>query len=129
MHPTLAQYVADNEAARDRLFGLVDTLSDEELARPVGEHWTVAIILLHLAYWDRRNAAILERNLRDLWAPEGEPDWMDDVQNDALLDEWRLVPAPVAVALLKESVQRINAVAAALPDDSSNTSSHATRCT
>jgi len=117
VHPTLAEYVADNQAASARLFALVDELTDEELATPVGEHWTIAIILLHLAYWDRRNAAILERNRRDLWAPEGEPDWMDDVQNDALLDEWRLIPAPAAVALLKESVRRINAAAAALSEN------------
>lgn len=117
MHPTLAQYVADNEAASVRLFDLVDQLTHEELATPVGEHWTIAIILLHLAYWDRRNTAILDHNRQGLWAPEGEPDWMDDVQNDALLDEWRLMPAAAAVTLLKASIERFDAAAAALPDD------------
>ena len=50
-------FVELNHAATERLRALAARLSDEELQHPVGQHWTVAITLAHLAFWDRRDAA------------------------------------------------------------------------
>lgn len=47
-------FVERNRVATNRIRTLVDRLSDQELQQPVGEHWTVAITLAHLAFWDRR---------------------------------------------------------------------------
>ncbi|HEV8633862.1 MAG TPA: DinB family protein [Chloroflexota bacterium] len=46
-------YMAKNGAARDRLEAVVSRLTDGEMARPLGNGWTVAAGLCHLAFWDR----------------------------------------------------------------------------
>jgi len=111
------EYVEANRAAAERVRALLDALSEDDLGTLMGEHWTVAIALAHLAYWDRRHAEVLQHNLDGLWAPEGEPDWMDDVQNDALLHEWRLLPPLQVPPLLLASMERIDWLVAAVPDD------------
>ena len=40
---------------------MAERLSDAELLTPVGEHWTVAIVMAHLAFWDRRVMYVLEK--------------------------------------------------------------------
>ena len=47
-------FIALNRASTERIRALAARLSDEEMQHPVGEHWTVAIALAHLAFWDRR---------------------------------------------------------------------------
>ena len=47
-------YVDLNRASTDRMRALATGLTDEALQHPVGEHWTVAITLVHLAWWDGR---------------------------------------------------------------------------
>jgi hypothetical protein len=64
--PDERPYVAENAAELERLRGLVARLSDEELARPLDGGWMAATVLAHLAFWDRRNLALLER-----WRREG----------------------------------------------------------
>jgi hypothetical protein len=76
-------YLAENERERRRLQELVEHLSDEELAHPMGDGWTVAAVLVHAAFWDYRIVSWLER-----WGPDGsgpEPtyegddvDWIND---------------------------------------------------
>jgi hypothetical protein len=39
-------------------------LSDAELNRPVGEHWTVAVALAHIQYWDGRGLGAIEARKR-----------------------------------------------------------------
>ena len=66
-------------------------LSDEELQRPVGEHWTVAIALAHIQYWDGRAVGAIEA-----WRRHGLPLtlWTDGegVVNDVLLPAWAECP-------------------------------------
>ena len=54
-------FIHENTKERDRLFRLTARLNDPDLARPAGEHWTVATKLLHLAFWDQYCAALLKR--------------------------------------------------------------------
>jgi uncharacterized damage-inducible protein DinB len=54
-------YNDGNASARERLQRVVYQLSDTDLARPVGDEWTVATTLAHLAFWDRRHLALLQR--------------------------------------------------------------------
>src|SRR5882672_2875973 len=56
-------YIARNETERTRLRALVARLSDTDLARPLPAGWTVAGVLAHLAFWDQRALALLERDL------------------------------------------------------------------
>ena len=66
-------------------------LSDEDLLRPVGEHWTVGIALAHIQYWDGRAVGALEA-----WRRHGLPLtlWTDGegLINDVRLAVWHEVP-------------------------------------
>lgn len=63
---TTPSYIAENAAERERLRRLLARLSDADFDRPLGDDWTVGATLAHLAFWDRRNLAVLER-----WQREG----------------------------------------------------------
>ncbi len=62
-------------------------LSDGDLRRPVGEHWTVGIALAHIQYWDGRAVGALEA-----WRRHGLPLTLwtsgEGVINDVLLPVW-----------------------------------------
>jgi hypothetical protein len=49
-----SDFVQDNAKELQRLRDLVARLSEEELHAPVNEHWTVAGVLGHAAFWDAR---------------------------------------------------------------------------
>ena len=51
-------FIEQNRASTARIRTLA-ALPDDALRVPVGEHWTVAITLAHLAFWDRRVLAVL----------------------------------------------------------------------
>jgi hypothetical protein len=53
-------FVELNRASRERMAALAERLSDEEMQTRVGEHWTVAIVFAHLAWWDRRVMYVLD---------------------------------------------------------------------
>jgi hypothetical protein len=65
-------FVELNRASTARIRALAVRLSDVELQHPVGQHWTVAIVFAHLAFWDRRVLYVLDMTERDgkLFIPE-----------------------------------------------------------
>ncbi len=83
-------YSERNRTQTRRLKGLL-SLTDEDLQRPVGEHWTVGIALAHIQYWDGRAVGAIEA-----WRRHGLPLtlWTDGegVINDVRLPVWREVP-------------------------------------
>jgi len=84
-------YNERNRVQTQRLKGL-RRLSDKDLRRPVGEHWTIVVALAHLQYWDGRAVGALEA-----WRRHGLPLalWTDregTVVNDARLPVWREQP-------------------------------------
>jgi hypothetical protein len=101
-------FVERNRASTDRMRALADRLNDSELARPVGEHWTVAIALAHLAFWDRRVLYVLDQTERDgtLEVPE-----IDVFVNDLSLPLWAAIPpreaARIAIATAEELDRRL----------------------
>ena len=64
-------------------------LTDEALQHPVGEHWTVAITLAHLAWWDGRVSYVLDMTERNgaLSVPQ-----IDLIVNDLALPFWAAIP-------------------------------------
>ncbi len=70
-----------------RRLKVLRSLTDEDLLRPVGEHWTVGIALAHIQYWDGRAAGAIEA-----WRHHGLPLtlWTDGegVVNDVRLPVW-----------------------------------------
>ena len=83
-------FVEENTRELERMRRIVDRLSEDDLRRPVGEHWTVAGILGHIAFWDGRNLALagkLERGVP--FSPSDvEPedvDWINDAARPLIL--------------------------------------------
>jgi hypothetical protein len=76
-------FVAPNARELERMRALVSRLSDRQLGEMVNEHWSVAGVLGHIAFWDGRAlylAGKLQRG-EPLRAPENEPDdvhWIND---------------------------------------------------
>ncbi len=88
---------SQDEPQRRRLEALVNTLSDAQLATRLGEHWTIAIALAHLAFWDRRAAELVGKWQREgRVAAAGEGVDTAQILNDALLPTWRALPARAA---------------------------------
>jgi uncharacterized damage-inducible protein DinB len=82
-------YIGDNQASRERLWGLIARLGDDDFEKSVGYGWTVGAALAHLAHWDRNTQANLEE-----WERTGVkivPTDPDPI-NDGLLPQWLATP-------------------------------------
>jgi sulfite reductase beta subunit-like hemoprotein len=69
-------YVIENDRERERLRALVARLGDAELGVHVNQHWTIAGVLAHVAFWDARQLVLIGKLERD------EPFTSDDVEPD-----------------------------------------------
>ncbi len=111
-------YIAQNDAERGRLRGLVGRLSDADLARAMPAGWTVAGLLAHLAFWDQRILVLLEQWERSPSKPprienEADTDWINDASKPLLLALAPRHAANLAVAI----AETVDGKVAALPDD------------
>jgi hypothetical protein len=111
-------YVERNAAELDRYRALVARLSDDDLRRPVNEHWTVAGVLGHLAFWDGRALALagkLERGVP--FEPgddeSGDPYWINDASRPLI----HAIPAREAAELALAIAEEIDRAVASLPPD------------
>src|SRR5512137_2194844 len=94
-----------NHASTQRIRALAERLTDAELQHPVGEHWTVAIALAHLAFWDRRAMYVLDMTERDgkLFIPE-----IDIFVNDLSLPLWAAIPPRAATRIAIETAETLD---------------------
>jgi DinB family protein len=105
-------YVEGNTRERERMRALVERLPDDELRAAVNEHWTVAGVLGHIAFWDARVLSLagkLERG--ESFAPsDTEPEDVDWI-NDASRPLIHAVPprelARLALAIAEETDARV----------------------
>jgi hypothetical protein len=111
-------YVEENARELERLRGLVERLSDEDLARPVNESWNVADSLGHMAFWDGRAFVLggkLERG-EPFTSSDDEPEDVDWI-NDAAWPLIHAIPprevARLALRVAEETDRRM----ASLPPD------------
>jgi hypothetical protein len=90
-----------NRASTERVKTYAN-LSEAEFQTRVGEHWTVAIALAHIAFWDRRVMYSLDRTEQEgkLYIPEVEV-----AVNDLSLPFWEAIPAKEAVRLAIENCE------------------------
>lgn len=93
--PAARSYVEHNTRERERLRGLVERLGDDELRRPVNEHWTVAGVLGHIAFWDARALVLADKLERGVpFSPsDAEPekvDWVNDATRPLILASRRV---------------------------------------
>jgi hypothetical protein len=81
------------------------------LRQEVGAGWTVAGLLLHIAFWDRRASTLLAR-----WTKDGVDDSPvdSDVVNDSLKDLLQAVPPESAVRIALQAAEEVDAAIAHL---------------
>src|SRR5262245_16922200 len=98
-------FIERNRASTDRIRTLAAGLTDEQMQHPVGEHWTVAIALAHLAFWDRRVMYVLDMTERDgtLFIPE-----IDIFVNDLSLPLWAAIPPREAARIAIETSETLD---------------------
>ena len=99
-------FVTENTRERERLRALAAKLSDEDLLLELGDDWTIAAALAHLAFWDRRSLIIIRRWKREGVTPSPPPDF--DSINDALLPLCRAIPPKAAANLAVISAESVD---------------------
>lgn len=97
-------FIERNRAATNRIRAMAK-LPDEELQRPVGQHWTVAVLLAHLAFWDQRVLFVLEKTEQDgaLFAHQA-----DAYVNDYALPLLAAIPPQEAVRVAIEAAEALD---------------------
>lgn len=103
--PLDRSFVEQNRISTQRLRDLAGNLSDDDLNRPVGPHWTVAVALAHIAFWDARVLAILDASEQ---AGAVIIHTMDIVVNDLSLPLWRAVQPREAVRIALETADQLD---------------------
>lgn len=111
-------YVEQNTRERERLRALVARLGDDELRSDVNQHWTVAGVLGHIAFWDARALALADKLERGVpFSPsDAEPedvDWVNDATRPLIHAIEPGEAARLAVRLAEETDRRV----ASLPPD------------
>jgi hypothetical protein len=98
-------YKEQNRTSRERIRTLANRLTDAELQTKVGEHWTVAIVFAHLAWWDRRVMYVLDMTDKDgkLFIPE-----IDVFVNDLSLPLWVAIPPREAARIAIETCETLD---------------------
>ncbi len=102
----MPDYLDENEASRRKLREFCGHLSNADLTRTIAAGWTVSSLLAHLAFWDRRAAALLER-----WRSAGvEASPVDsDAINEAAKPLCLAIEPRAAMDLCLSSAEQIDA--------------------
>lgn len=111
-------YVDQNTRERERLRALVERLDEDDLRASVNEHWTVAAVLGHIAFWDARVLALAEKLDRgEPFSPsDAEPEDVDWI-NDASRPLIHAIPPLDLVRLALRIAEETDARVAILPVD------------
>lgn len=97
-------FVERNRVATNRIREMA-RLSEEVLQKPVGEHWTVAVLLAHLAFWDQRVLFVLDKTEQEgkLFAHQA-----DAYVNDYSLPLLVAIPPQVAARIAVETAETLD---------------------
>lgn len=111
-------FVAENSRELNRLRSLVARLTDSQLATKVNDHWTVAGVLGHAAFWDGRALFLAQKLSRgEAFSPSDEEaadvDWINDSTRPLIHAAAPRAMAELAVAIAEET----DGVMAALTPD------------
>ena len=111
-------YVDQNTRERERLRALVERLDEDQLRAPVNEHWTVAAVFGHIAFWDARVVALADKMERgEPFLPsDTEPedvDWINDASRPLIHAIPPLEVAQLSLRIAEETDARV----ATLPPD------------
>ncbi len=116
--PIDRSFVEQNARERDRLRSLVMRLTDDELNALVNEHWTVAGVLGHLAFWDGRALVLAGKLVSGVpfTASDEEPedvDWINDANRPLI----HAIPPRQLADLALRVAEETDAAVASLPPD------------
>jgi hypothetical protein len=105
-------YIEENARELDRMRRLVARLKDEDLRAAVGEHWTVAGILGHIAFWDGRVLALADKLEHGVaFSPsDNEPedvDWINDAARPLILAIEPRTLAELAHSIAEEADRKV----------------------
>jgi hypothetical protein len=111
-------YIEQNTRERDRMRALIDGLSESDLRIWVNEHWTVAAVFGHIAFWDARVLSLADKLERGeaFTASDAEPedvDWINDSSRPFL----HAVPTLDLARLALEIAEQTDTRVATLPLD------------
>ena len=111
-------YVEENTRERERLRALVERLDEDQLLAPVNDHWTVAAVFGHIAFWDARVLALADKLERGVpFSPDdNEPEDVDWI-NDASRPLIHAIPPLEAARLALQIAEETDARVAILPVD------------
>jgi hypothetical protein len=98
-------FIQLNRASSSRIRTLVSQLNDQQLLKPVGKNWTVAITLAHLAFWDGRVMHVLDLTEQNgkLSVPA-----IDISVNDFALPLWAAIPPREAARIAVETAESVD---------------------
>lgn len=107
-------YSQQNLESRQRLQSLVRRLTDTDLALSTDYGWTISALLAHLAFWDQRMVAILQR-----WQETGLDDSPIDsyAVNEALKPICHALDPRLAADLALVAAEKADAAFETLSDD------------
>jgi hypothetical protein len=104
-----------NALTRDRLRAVVGRMNDADLARDLGDGWTVSTLLAHLAFYDLRAVALLDEWHRAGAVTESPLD--AHTLNRAALPLFRSVPLRTAAELALSAAEAADSRVAELELD------------
>jgi hypothetical protein len=107
-------HVARNAASRERLRTLAESADELDLRRPLGDGWTVAVALAHLAFWDRFVRARWDRYLQD-GVIDDLPEGFVDLANSAGLPQWLALDPHRCVEVALDAAEAIDGLIERLP--------------
>lgn len=110
-------YIKGNDAERARLKALLAKCSEADLARPMPDGWTVAGVLLHMAFWDQRIVVLLEQWQKDGVIPRLEDSADVDWTNDSVKPMLLAVAPRAAADLALRIAETADAMVAAVRDE------------
>ncbi|MGH2540197.1 MAG: hypothetical protein ACRDGK_06725 [Actinomycetota bacterium] len=105
-------YIEENTRERERMRSLVERSSEDDLASPVNEYWTVAGVLGHIAFWDARILALADKLERGVpFSPsDTEPedvDWINDASRPLIHAIPPLDTARLALQIAEDTDARV----------------------
>ncbi|MEW6059897.1 MAG: maleylpyruvate isomerase N-terminal domain-containing protein [Actinomycetota bacterium] len=103
-----------NAASRDRLRALAEGADEGDLQSPLGDGWTVAAVLAHLAFWDGWVRARWDLYARD-GVIEDLPDGVVDLTNAAGLPQWLALAPRRCAELAVDEAEAVDDLIARLP--------------
>lgn len=104
-----------NRLSGERIAALAARMDADDLRRPLGEHWTIAAGLVHIASWDR---FVFERwthaDANGLVMPVPFTSGAEDVVNGTLTPLLLRIPADEAIELALEAALAVEQLIAGL---------------